>query len=105
MIKPRKLDISATDVTGQTVVNIGIDAGDREMSIGELIDALVPRMKLPRFGNGGRPLTYHARLDREGRHLHPSELAGEALQAQDRLTIQPTINAGAFRRMNGRGAQ
>jgi hypothetical protein len=98
MIKPRKLDILASDVTGQTVVNVGIDAGDREMSVGELLDAIVPRMKLPRLGNGGRPLTYHARLDREGRHLHATEVVGEVLRPQDRIMIQPTIEAGGKRR-------
>ena len=94
MIKRRKLDILASDVTGQTVVNVGIDPGDREMSVGELLDALVPRMKLPRLGNGGRPLTYHARLEREGRHLHATEVVGEALLPQDRIMVQPTIEAG-----------
>lgn len=89
-----RLDIFATDVTGQTVVNIGIDPGDREMSVGELLDTLVPRMRLPRLGNGGRSLTYHARLEREGRHLHTTEVVGEALQSRDRIMIQPTIEAG-----------
>ena len=90
-----KLDLLASDVTGQTVVNIGIDPGDREMSVGELLDSLVPRMRLPRLGNGGRPLTYHARLEREGRHLHASEVVGEALLPKDRIMIQPTIEAGS----------
>ena len=98
MINADKLDILASDVTGQTVVNVGIDAGDREMSVGELLDALVPRMKLPRLGNGGRPLTYHARLEREGRHLHATEVVGEALQPKDRIMIQPTIEAGGSHR-------
>ena len=98
MINTDKLDILASDVTGQTVVNVGIEAGDREMSVGELLDALVPRMKLPRLGNGGRPLTYHARLEREGRHLHATEVVGEALRSKDRLMIQPTIEAGGNRR-------
>jgi hypothetical protein len=98
MIEEPKLDILASDVTGQTVVNVGIDAGDREMSVGELLDALVPRMKLPRLGNGGRPLTYHARLEREGRHLHATEVVGQALQSKDRIMIQPTIEAGGNRR-------
>ena len=98
MINTDKLDILASDVTGQTVVNVGIDAGDREMSVGELLDGLVPRMKLPRLGNGGRPLTYHARLEREGRHLHATEVVGEALQPKDRIMIQPTIEAGGSRR-------
>jgi hypothetical protein len=94
MISTSKLDILASDVTGQNVVNIAIDPGDREMSVGELLDALVPRMKLPQLGNGGRPLTYHARLEREGRHLHATEVVGEALQPSDRIMIQPTIEAG-----------
>jgi hypothetical protein len=98
MNNAEKLDILASDVTGQTVVNVGIDAGDREMSVGELLDGLVPRMKLPRLGNGGRPLTYHARLEREGRHLHATEVVGEALQSKDRLMIQPTIEAGGNHR-------
>jgi hypothetical protein len=98
MINAEKLDIQASDVTGQTVVNVAIDAGDREMSVGELLDSLVPRMKLPRLGNGGRPLTYHARLEREGRHLHATETVGQALLPQDRLMIQPTIEAGGSRR-------
>ncbi len=98
MINTDKLDILASDVTGQTVVNVGIDPGDREMSVGELLDSLVPRMKLPRLGSGGRPLTYHARLEREGRHLHATEVVGEALQSKDRLMIQPTIEAGGNHR-------
>lgn len=98
MIKEPKLDILASDVTGQTVVNVGIDPGDREMSVGELLDGLVPRMKLPRLGNGGRPLTYHARLEREGRHLHATETVGETLKSADRITIQPSIEAGGARR-------
>ena len=92
MINKQQLDILATDVTGQNVVNV--NSLDREMSVGELLDALVPRMKLPRSGNGGRPLTYHARLEREGRHLHATEVVGEALQSKDRIMLQPTIEAG-----------
>jgi hypothetical protein len=87
-----KLDISAADVTGQNVVNV--NALDREMTVGELLEALVPRMKLPQLGNGGRPLTYHARLEREGRHLHSTEVVGDALQPSDRIMLQPTIEAG-----------
>jgi len=91
-IKP--LDISATDVTGQNVVTV--NALDREMTVGELLEWLVPEMKLPRVGNGGRSLTYHARLEREGRHLHTSEVVGDALQISDRIMLQPTIEAGGL---------
>ena len=86
------LDISATDVTGQNVVRIR--ALDREMTVGELLESLVPRMRLPRLGNGGRPMNYHARLEREGRHLHATEVVGDALQPSDRIMLQPTIEAG-----------
>ncbi|SPE55281.1 hypothetical protein SBV1_2130007 [Verrucomicrobia bacterium] len=86
------LDITATDVTGQNVVNV--NALDREMTVRELLESLVPRMRLPPMGNGGRPLTYQARLEREGRHLHSSEVVGEALQTSDRIMLQPTIEAG-----------
>lgn len=92
MINLTKLDILATDVTQQNVVNV--KSLDREITVGELLESLVPRMRLPRLGNGGRPLTYHARLEREGRHLHASELVGDALQPQDRIMLQPTIEAG-----------
>lgn len=90
-----KIGIQAADVTGQTVVSV--NSLDSEMTVGELIEALVPRMKLPALGNGGRPLTYHARLEREGRHLHATEVVGEALQSQDRIMLQPTIEAGRGR--------
>ena len=86
------LDISATDVTGQNEVRV--NSLDREMTVGELLEALVPRMNLPRQGNGGRPLTYSARLERDGRALHATEVVGDALQSSDRLTLQPTIEAG-----------
>ena len=92
------LDISAMDVTGQNVVNV--TSLDRAMSVGELLESLVPKMRLPLLGNGGRRLTYHARHDRTGRHLHASELLGDSgLEDKDRITVQPSIQAG------GRGFQ
>ena len=51
-------------------------------------------MQLPEADAHGQPLTYHARLEREGRHLHGSEIIGEALQSDDRLVLQPNIDAG-----------
>lgn len=98
MIQTTKIGIQAADVTGQKVVNVNVNSLDREMSVGELIEALLPRLKLPRLGNGGRPLTYHARLEREGRHLHATEVVGEALQAEDHIMLQPTIEAGRGKR-------
>jgi len=84
--------LRARDVSRQRCVTLtGVD---RELSVGELVRGLVPRMRLPRSDAQGRPLTYHVRLDREGRHLNFSERVGESLQDQDELTIQPYISAG-----------
>jgi len=52
---------------------------------------------LPRNDGAGRPLVYHARLDREGRHLHGSETVGEALKPGDKVVLTPNIEAGAGR--------
>ena len=92
MIEALTLPLQASDVTGSRLVDVK-DA-PTDATIGELVDGLLPQMNLPRNDNGGQPLTYHARLDREGRHLHASELVGETLQPNDRLVLQPEINAG-----------
>ncbi len=92
MVQALTMPLKASDVTGQRLVDIKDVPTDA--TIGELVDGLLPRMNLPRDDNGGRPLTYHARLEREGRHLHASELVGETLQPNDRLVLQPEINAG-----------
>ena len=92
MVRALTLPLQASDVTGSRLVDVK-DA-PTDATIGELLDGLLPRMNLPRNDNGGQPLTYHARLEREGRHLHASELVGESLQPNDRLVLQPEINAG-----------
>ena len=92
MIQTLTMPLQAADVTGQRLVNVADAPADA--TIGELLDGLLPRMNLPRNDNGGQPLTYHARLEREGRHLHASELVGETLQPNDRLVLQPEISAG-----------
>lgn len=87
------LEILAEDVTGQKAVNarnVPIDS-----TVGEMLDGLVPQMQLPRKDRSGRPLAYHARLEREGRHLHRSERVGDALRDADRVVVQPDINAGS----------
>ena len=93
MIMPLKIGIRASDVTGQNQVDV--DELPTDLTVGEALDGLVPRMNLPRSDSTGRPLTYHARLEREGRHLNRSERVGAALQSNDRLVLQPNIDAGA----------
>ena len=92
MIMPLKIGIRASDVTGQNQVDI--EELPIDLTVGEALDGLVPRMQLPRTDSSGRTLTYHARLEREGRHLNRSERIGDALQPNDRLVLQPNIDAG-----------
>jgi len=87
---PLALEIS--DVSGQKVFAVANAPGDS--TVGELVAEMVGKMNLPRNDPGGAPLSYQARLEREGRHLHASEIVGSALEAGDRLTLQPNIDAG-----------
>lgn len=95
MIQALTVPIRVSDVTGQKMVDVRDVPADA--TIGELIDGLLPRMNMPRNDNGGRTLSYQARLDRDGRHLHASEVVGDTLMPHDRLVLQPEINAGAGR--------
>jgi hypothetical protein len=87
--------LEVSDVSGQksaTVSDVPPDA-----SIGDLVEHLLAELNLTRNDASGRPLTYHARLEREGRHLQASERIGEALLSGDRLVLQPNIDAGGSR--------
>ncbi len=87
------IGLQASDVSGQRRVNVrGVSP---DSTVGELVKGLLERMRLPRNDSGGRPLTYHARLEREGRHLNGSETVGQALQEGDQVVLQPNIDAGA----------
>jgi len=86
------LSLSVSDVTGQKIFVVGNAPAD--CTVGELIQDMLGKMNLPQTDSGGRPLNYHARLEREGRHLHASERIGDALQENDHLTLQPNIDAG-----------
>lgn len=84
--------LEVSDVSGQKTAMVSDVPADA--SIGEIVDQLLEELRLTRNDTTGRPLTYHARLDREGRHLLASELAGTALRSGDRLVLQPNIDAG-----------
>ena len=94
MIQALTVPIRVSDVTGQKSVDV--KDVPRDATIGELIEGLLPRMNMPRNDNGGHALSYQARLERDGRHLHSSEVVGDALEANDRVTLQPEINAGGL---------
>jgi hypothetical protein len=87
------MTLRITDVTGQKQMKIRVASGDNETTVGELVESLLPRMGLPPMADG-RPLTYSARLDREGRHLQGSERVADALRENDELLLSPSINAG-----------
>ncbi len=88
----KTLDLWALDVTGQKRVRIS--RVPREWTIAELLSDAVARMGLVSADTEGRPMSYRARLEREGRHLHASELVGDTLASGDEMTISPHIMAG-----------
>ena len=90
------LELEATDVSGQKKFNVRDVSPDA--TVGELIQGLLAQMKLPQNDVAGRPLTYHALLEREGRHLHASERVGDTLTTGDLLVLQPNIDAGGRRK-------
>jgi hypothetical protein len=92
--KGETISLTASDTSGQKIVKVAGVARNSGETVGEFIHRLVPKMGLPTTDVEGRPLTYHARLDREGRHLHASEVVAEALQNEDQVVLQPVIMAG-----------
>jgi hypothetical protein len=92
---PDSITLQASDVSGQKLVNVAGVPSNSSETIGEFVRRLVPKMRLPERDVEGRPLTYHARLEREGRHLNASEMVGDVLQEGDQVVLQPVIMAGA----------
>lgn len=86
------LNFEAVDLTGQK--RFRLRGVGRDSTVGELMDGLLGRMALPRENSEGRPLAYYPLLEREARHLHNSELVGDAIQENDRVVLQPSIDAG-----------
>jgi hypothetical protein len=91
MVSNDTITITARDVTGQRRTAYEID---RSSSVNELIDRVGDRMNLMQEDSDGRPITWFARHEREGRSLHRSEIVGEALRANDEIRLQPEISAG-----------
>jgi len=89
-----EIPLEFSDVSGQKVFNV--KNAPVANTVGELIAEMisVSNMNLPRNDSNGAPLTYQARLEREGRHLNASERIGDVLEAGDHLTLAPNIDAG-----------
>ncbi len=92
MANPAEIELEISDVSGQKVLSVA--NAPTANTVGELIREVLGHMNLPKNDSGGTPLTYQARLEREGRHLHASERIGDALERGDRLTLQPNVDAG-----------
>ncbi len=84
--------LRVTDVTGQRAVRA--PAVPSTLAISDLVQGLIAKMGLARNDAEGRPLSYQARLTREGRHLRGSETVGDALRDADEITLTPDIDAG-----------
>ncbi|HUW58246.1 MAG TPA: hypothetical protein VMZ92_16535 [Planctomycetota bacterium] len=65
-----------------------------EATWGEAMASIVKSMQLPTNTPDGEETVYTGRLERQGRHLHPSEVVGDVLQNEDRIVMQPEITAG-----------
>ena len=84
--------LQASDVSGQKLARINACEGD--VTISELVSNLLSQMQLPANDVEGRPVSYQARLDREGRALLGSETV-QTLQDDDLIVLQPNVDAGA----------
>ena len=88
------ITLTVADVSEQKVGNV--KDVPKASTVGELIDGVRSSLRLPENDASGHPLVYHARLAREGRHLHASEVVGDALQTGDRIVLQPNVHAGGL---------
>jgi hypothetical protein len=86
------ITLQARDVSGQKTARI--PSVPTDSTVGELVQGLLSQMHLPQNNAEGHPLTYQARLERDGRALHSSEAVGDALQNEDKIVLQPNIQAG-----------
>jgi hypothetical protein len=86
------ISLTVSDVSGQKVFRV--PQAPQDATVGELVQSLLSQMNLPANDSNGQPLAYQARLEREGRHLNAAERVGDALEAGDKLMLQPNIDAG-----------
>ena len=82
----KSVSVSARDVSGQKRATAAVPL---DATVGELARGLIDQMRLPHTDVEGRPMSYHVRLDRQGRHLHPAETVGDVLQDDDQIVLQP----------------
>jgi hypothetical protein len=85
------LSLEVEDFTGQMrrrATGISTDA-----TIGELLEGLTWSMDLPEQDASGRPIRYSARTA-DGEALNPTDVVGDVLKPEQRVTISPSVTAG-----------
>jgi len=87
-----KTGIRVTDVSRQKRFRLA--SVPDEMTVDELVKNVLAKVKLPSRNSKGAPVTYRARLPREGRHLGPSERVGDVLETDDEICLDPHVIAG-----------
>ena len=87
------LSITARDVTGQRTYAVKDLPADT--TVQDLVRGLIARMGLPRQDSTGATQSFHAFLERDGRHLQASESVGQALRNEDEIVLHPDVQAGA----------
>jgi len=86
-------NLTARDVSGQRRFTVRNVRGDT--TIQELIHGLAPRMGLPAHDAGGMPQSFHAFLERDGRHLRALETVADTLRESDEIVLHPDVQAGS----------
>jgi hypothetical protein len=86
------LGLRVSDVSGQKRVKAS--GVPRNATVRELVQGLIARLGLTHKDVNGHPLTFQARLAREGRHLHGHETVGDTLREDDEIVLTPNIQAG-----------
>ena len=86
------IQLTVSDVSQQKRARVEDLAADS--TVGDLVDGLLDRLRLPESGADGSPITYHVRHERLGRHLHSTELVGDSIETGDHVVIQPSVTAG-----------
>lgn len=89
-----RISFEVSDISGQHAMKVRNFEG--KATIGEMVRQLAQKLELSTVDPNGRPYTYQARLQREGRHLHASEFVADALREGDQVSLQPSINAGGW---------
>lgn len=85
------ISLNVEDMTGQrgyVATNV-----QKEASWGETLGGILAGMSLPP-NEPSSPTRWSGRLEREGRHLHDSEIVGDALVDGDKVVLEPEVTAG-----------